>query len=73
METKRRARIKWKPYFSPTPKRVRILGDSIAAASIFVAGLNIDNPKLMMYCAIFGGIGKLISNFIGIDNGTNEP
>jgi hypothetical protein len=63
-------KIKWKPYFSPTPKRVRIFGDSIAAASIFVAGLNIDNPKVMIACAIFGGVGKFISNFIDID--TNE-
>ena len=63
-------KIKWKPYFSPTPKRVRIFGDSIAAASIFVAGLNIDNPKVMIGCAIFGGVGKFISNFIDID--TNE-
>jgi len=72
METKRRSRLKWKSYFSPTPKRVRMLGDAIAGASIFVAGLNIDNPKLMMWCAILGGVGKLISNFIGIDNGTGE-
>lgn len=71
METKRRTRLKWKPYFSPTPKRVRVLGDSIAGASIFVAGLNVDNPKLMMWCAILGGLGKLISNFIGIEDGTN--
>jgi hypothetical protein len=63
-------KIKWKPYFSPTPKRVRIFGDSIAAASIFVAGLNIDNPKVMIACAVLGGVGKFISNFIDID--TNE-
>lgn len=60
----KKMRLKWKPYFAPTPKRVRILGDSLAAASIFVAGLNIDSPKIMITCAIVGGVGKFISNFI---------
>ena len=60
----KKMRVKWKPYFAPTPKRVRILGDSLAAASIFVAGLNIDSPKIMITCAIVGGVGKFISNFI---------
>jgi len=64
--------MKFKPYFSPTPKRIRILGDSIAGASIFIASLNLDNPKLMLWCAILGGVGKLISNFIGIDDGINK-
>ena len=69
METKRRTRIKWKPYFAPTPNRVRVIGDSFAAASIFVAGLNVDDSRIMIWCAIVGGIGKFISNFIGIEDG----
>ncbi len=68
MESKRRSRLKWKPYFAPTPPRVRVFGDSIAAASIFVAGLNIDSPNLMVWCAVIGGLGKFISNFIGYED-----
>jgi hypothetical protein len=69
METKRRSRIVWKPYFAPTPKRVRIIGDSIAAASIFVAGMNTADVQIMQWCAIIGGLGKFISNFIGVEDG----
>jgi len=64
--------MKFKLYFFPTPKRISIHGDSIAVASIFIASLNLDNPKLMLWCAILGGVGKLISNFIGIDDGINK-
>ena len=61
METKKRTRLKG--YFEPTPKRFRVLGDSIAAGSLFVAGLNIDHPKLMLIIGICGGLGKFITNF----------
>jgi hypothetical protein len=33
----------WKHYFAPTPKRVRVLGDSLAAAGTFGAGIVILN------------------------------
>ncbi len=62
-ETKRGARIKLKSYFEPTPKRFRVLGDSIAAASLFLAGLNIDNPKTMLIIGISGAVGKFVTNF----------
>ena len=55
--------MKLKGYFQPTPKRFRILGDSMAAMSLFVAGLNLDNPKLMLISGICGAIGKFITNF----------
>jgi len=60
-ELKKKTRLKG--YFEPTPKRFRVLGDSIAGASLFVAGLNLDNPKLMLIIGIAGGIGKFITNF----------
>ena len=63
MQTKQRPRLKFKNYFEPTPKRLRVLGDSIAAASLFVAGLNIDHPKLMLSIGIAGWVGKFITNF----------
>jgi hypothetical protein len=52
-------------YFEPTPKRFRVLGDSIAGASLFVAGLNLDHPKLMLICGVAGAVGKFVTNFFG--------
>ena len=63
MQTKQRPRLKFKNYFEPTPKRLRVLGDSIAAASLFVAGFNIDHSKLMLSIGIAGWVGKFITNF----------
>jgi hypothetical protein len=60
MQGKPRPRLK--SYFKPTPKRFRILGDSIAAASLFIAGLNLDHPKIML---IAGAVGKFVTNFFG--------
>ena len=60
---RRTRKMKLKNYFEPTPKRFRILGDSIAAASLFVAGLNLDHPKLMLLCGVLGAIGKFVTNF----------
>jgi len=63
MQTNKRTRLK--NYFKPTPKRFRVLGDSIAAASLFIAGLNLDNPRLMLISGICGAIGKFVTNFFG--------
>lgn len=55
----------WKYYFAPTPKRVRVFGDSLAAAGTFGAGLTVLNGHpivgtIIMVAAI---VGKFISNF----------
>jgi hypothetical protein len=71
MQTKSRTRLKFKSYFSPTPKRIRIFGDSLAAASIMVAGFNMDHPPIMIGCAIAGGLGKFLSNFFTIEKNEN--
>lgn len=55
--------MKLKGYFQPTPKRFRVLGDSLAAVSLFIAGLNLDNPKLMLISGVVGAVGKFITNF----------
>ena len=60
---RRTRKVKLKNYFSPTPKRFRVLGDSIAAASLFVAGLNLNHPKLMLLCGVLGAVGKFVTNF----------
>jgi hypothetical protein len=55
----------WKHYFAPTPKRVRIFGDSLAAAATFGAGIIVMNghPLAGTIIMIVGVIGKFISNF----------
>ena len=63
-------RFGWKHYFSPTPKRMRVLGDSLAASGTFGAGIIVLNGHpilgtIVMAIAIFG---KFISNFF-----TDEP
>ena len=63
----RSRKMKLKNYFKPTPKRFRVLGDSIAAASLFIAGLNLDNPKLMMISGVCGAVGKFVTNFFAED------
>ena len=63
----RTRKMKLKNYFDPTPKRFRVLGDSIAAASLFIAGLNLDNPKLMLISGVCGAIGKFVTNFFAED------
>jgi hypothetical protein len=63
--------MKMKNYFKPTPKRFRVLGDSLAAMSLFVAGLNLDNTKIMLISGICGAVGKFITNFF-VENETAE-
>jgi hypothetical protein len=63
----RTRQMKFKNYFQPTPKRFRVLGDSIAAASLFIAGLNLDNPKLMLVSGVCGAVGKFVTNFFAED------
>ena len=63
----RTRKMKLKNYFQPTPKRFSVLGDSIAAASLFVAGLNLDHPKLMLISGVCGAVGKFVTNFFAED------
>lgn len=55
----------WKHYFEPTPKRVRLLGDSLAAAGTFGASIAILNghPIVGTIIMVVAVIGKFISNF----------
>ena len=52
----------WRHYFSPTPKRIRVLGDSLAAAGTFGAGIAVLNGHPIMGTIIMV-VGKFISNF----------
>jgi hypothetical protein len=59
------AQFGWKHYFSPTPKRLRVLGDSLAAAGTFGATIVILNghPIAGTIIMVVGVVGKFISNF----------
>jgi hypothetical protein len=55
----------WNHYFKPTPKRIRILGDSLAASGTFGASIVILNghPLAGTIIMIIAVVGKFISNF----------
>lgn len=59
----------WSQYFKPTPKRLRVFGDSLAAAGTFGAGIVVLNGHPVMGTIIMGiaVIGKFISNFFSDD------
>ena len=55
----------FKHYFAPTPKRIRVLGDSLAAAGTFgstIAVLN-GHPVVGTIIIVVAVFGKFISNF----------
>lgn len=55
----------WKHYFEPTPKRLRVFGDSLAAAGTFGAGIVVLNghPVAGTIIMAIAVVGKFISNF----------
>lgn len=59
----------WKHYFKPTPKRIRVFGDSLAAAGTFGASIVILNghPLVGTIVMVIAVIGKFISNFFSED------
>lgn len=63
-------KMNWNNYFKPTPKRIRIFGDSLAAGSLFVAGLAIVSgyEKIAIGVAVAGWLGKFLSNFFTDEN-----
>jgi hypothetical protein len=63
----------WKYYFRPTPKRLRVFGDSLAAAGTFGAGIAIINghPIVGTVIMVVAVVGKFISNFF-VEEDENE-
>ena len=55
----------WKHYFKPTPKRLRVFGDSLAAAGTLGASIAVLNghPIVGTTVLIAAVFGKFISNF----------
>lgn len=64
------ANFRLKDYFLPTPKRLRILGDSLASASVFAGTFAIMNDMKMVavYVIISGWTGKFLTNFFSDDS-----
>ena len=62
-------KIGFKHYFEPTPKRMRVFGDSLAAAGTFGASVVILNghPLAGTIIMIVAVLGKFISNFFSED------
>ena len=59
-----------KYYFKPTPKKIRLIGDSLAAASLFVSGMTLMEgyKEIAIFIAISGWVGKFLSNmFADVD------
>lgn len=63
-------KIGFKHYFEPTPKRIRVFGDSLAAAGTFGASIVILNghPVAGTIIMVVAVIGKFISNFFSEDS-----
>ncbi len=55
----------YKHYFKPTPKRIRIIGDSVVAAATFAASISVLNGHAIAgtIIMIIGAAGKFVSNF----------
>lgn len=66
-------KLSFKDYFKPTPKRFRVLGDSLASASVFVSSYAILNDMKMVAVAVLvsGWAGKFITNFFADE--TQQP
>jgi uncharacterized membrane protein len=62
-----------KEYFKPTPKRIRMFGDSLAAAGTFSASIVILNgePKVGTIIMVIAVLGKFISNFFSDEISSN--
>jgi len=70
-----RMKFGWKRYFEPTPKRIRVFGDSLAAAGTLGASVAVLNghPIAGTVVLIAAVIGKFISNFFTEETKIEEP
>jgi len=59
-----------KYYWHPTPKKIRLLGDSLAAASVFASTMTMLDGQKEFAIAVFisGWVGKFLSNMFADDN-----
>ena len=60
-----------KSYYTPTPKSMRKVGDTLLLVSLCISTYFIENPKAMLVSSVTGVIGKFLTNFF-TDNGTTD-
>ena len=62
---KKKVKFGWRRFFEPTPKRVKVLGNSMAASTLFVASLAMmgNFEKIAIGLAVLGASGKFLSHF----------
>lgn len=67
-------RFGFKSYFKPTPKRLRVLGDSMAAAGTLGASIAVLNghPVAGTVVMVVAVLGKFISNFFTTETDNTE-
>ena len=59
-----------KSYYSPTPKKLRKIGDALLGSSQFITGYCVimEEKYLALVCIILGTIGKFMTNLYSEDN-----
>lgn len=56
--------IKFKHYFTPTPKKFRIIGDILLVFSAGITGSGMYfNNNFLQFAVFIGIVGKIITNF----------
>ena len=62
-----------KEYFLPTPKKLRVLGDTLVALGTAAGSWTIldGNPQAGTIIVVLSVVGKFLSNFFAEDKGEN--
>ena len=63
----------FKQYFNPTPKKLRVLGDTLVALGTAAGSWTIvdGNPHAGTIIVVLSVVGKFLSNFFAEDKGEN--
>lgn len=63
----------FKQYFNPTPKKLRVLGDTLVAIGTAAGSWTIvdGNPQAGTIIVVLSVVGKFLSNFFAEDKGEN--
>jgi len=63
----------FKQYFNPTPKKLRVLGDTLVALGTAAGSWTIveGNPQAGTLIVVLSVVGKFLSNFFAEDKGEN--
>ncbi len=65
MRISKKVDLGWKSYFAPTPKNIRILGDTLLGIASILSGYAIlsEDKSLALIFLIIAVVGKFLSNF----------